>query len=201
MDKCNRLFRVDATYAYFDASAKSVVVAADVWLNPYSDRVHVCPNLIAMPVGTHEFLVEGHTKPGIHPMLLVKERVVTSFASDATPKSVIVYTMGIDAPSRHEVQVQSSPPPALQPATQASEQAAAALAREKGPAPTGNTVTGRSATYSFDEALQDALTQAEKLRPSPPRNPDVGVSIEVTKITAQALGNMLPGLVVTATVK
>jgi len=197
MDQCNRLFRADATYAYFDANARSVVVAADVWLNPYADQVHICPNPIAMPTGARELLVEGFTKPGIHPMLVVKHRVVTSFPSDSTPKSVVVYTMGVDAPSRQEVPVGNAPPPALQPATQASEQAAT----ERGPAPTGSTVTGRSAAYSFEEALQDALAQAEKLRPSPPRNPDVGVVVEVTKITAQALGNVLPGLFVTATVK
>jgi hypothetical protein len=197
MDPCNRLFRADATYAYFDPTAKNVVVAADVWLNPYSDQVHLCPNPIAAPVGPRELLVEGTTKPGIHPMLVVKHRVVTSFPSDATPKSVIVFTMGVDGPSRQEVPVGSAPPPALQPATQASEQPA----RERGPSPTGTTVVGRSTRYSFEEAVQDALAQAELLRPSPPRNPDVGVVIEVTKISAQALGNMLPGLVVTATVK
>jgi hypothetical protein len=130
-------------------------------------------------------------------MLVVKHRVVTSFHSDATPKSVIVYAMGVDGPARQEVPVGSAPPPALQAATQTDEQPA----REGAPAPTGTTVTGRSTKYSFDEAVQDALAQAARLRPTPPRNPDVGVVIEVTKITAQALGNMLPGLVVTATVK
>jgi hypothetical protein len=204
MSQCNRLFRVDAAYAFFDASTKSVVVAADVWMNPYADQVHVCPNPIAMPAGAREFLVEGFTKPGIHPMLVVKNRVSTSFSSDSTPRSVVVYAMGVDAPQRLEVQVASAPPPALQPGTQASEQSTVNVDGAAGGTRTGASgtqVIGRSAAYSFEEAINDALAQAEKLLPSPPRNPDVSVVIEVTKITAQALGSMPPGLVVTATVK
>jgi hypothetical protein len=199
MNECGRLFRADAVYAYFDASAKRVVVAADVWMNPYADQVRLCPNPIAMPVGAKELLVEGVTRPGIHPMLVVKHRVTTSFASDATPKSVIVYSQGVDAPSRQEVQVASAPPPALQPAAQADE-----TTRTTAPAaaPAGKTeVLGYSNSYSFDEAVHDALAKAKALFPPSPPNPDASVSIEVTKITASSGGSMVAGLYVTAVAK
>jgi hypothetical protein len=200
MNQCGKLFRADAVYAFFDSTAKRVVVAADVWMNPFTDEVHVCPNPLAMPVGAREFIVEGVSRhAGIHPMLMVKNRVSTSFPSDATPASVVVYTQGVDAPARQEVQVASAPPPALQPAAQAAEQPAQARPAEAKAAKTE--VTGHSATFSFDEAVHDALTQAAALYPSPPRNPDVAVTIEVTKITARSGGNILPGLYLTAIAK
>jgi hypothetical protein len=168
-----------------------------VWLNPYSDRVHICPNPIAMPLGAREFIVEGTTRPGIHPMLVTKHRVTTSFLSDATPKSVIVYSMGVDAPNRQEVQVATSPPPAMQPAAQADEQSAPATT----PAASGSSgtaIVGYSESYSFEEAVNDALTKAAALDPVTPQTADHSIVIEVTKITAKAKGSMPAGLYLTA---
>ena len=62
-------------------------------------------------------------------------------------------------------------------------------------------VSGYSMTFSFEEAIRDALAQAHAKRPSPPRNPDVAVSIHVTRITARSGGNIRPGLTLTATVE
>jgi hypothetical protein len=110
MAMCGRLFRAESVVAYFVAADKHVVIVADVFANPVADHVHVCPNPIAIPPA-REFLVIGTTDGGIHPDLVVRRRVSTSFASDATPKSVIVYSQGIDAPVRQEVPVTSVAPP------------------------------------------------------------------------------------------
>lgn len=109
---CGRLFRAESVAAYFAAAEKHVVIVVDLFVNPVADHVRVCPNPIAIPPA-REFLVIGTTDGGIHPDLVVKRRVSTSFASDATPRSVVVYSMGIDAPIRHEVPVSSAAPPPL----------------------------------------------------------------------------------------
>src|SRR5689334_6980433 len=70
MSTCGKLFHANQIYAYHDNTKKQVVVLADVTLNPVADDVHLCPNLIAPP-SSREFLVEGTTKPGIHPALAV----------------------------------------------------------------------------------------------------------------------------------
>src|SRR3954465_11283253 len=114
MSTCGRLFQVDKVVAYFVAADKHVVIVADVFQNPTADHVQICPNPIAIPP-SREFLVMGTTDPGIHPQLAVKRRISTTFASDLTPRSVIVYTQGIDAPVRQEVPVGNAPPPPLMP--------------------------------------------------------------------------------------
>src|SRR5262249_50934000 len=94
MSTCGRLFQVDKVYAYYVAADKHVVIVADVFQNPTADHVQICPNPIAIPP-SREFVVIGTTDPGIHPQLVVKRRISTTFASDLTPRSVIVYTQGI----------------------------------------------------------------------------------------------------------
>jgi len=190
MSTCGRLFSVDQVYAYFVAADKHVVIVADVFLNPTADHVQICPNPIAIPPA-REFLVIGTTAPGIHPQLVVKRRISTTFASDLTPKSVIVYTQGIDAPARHEVPVGSAPPPPLAPA-----EVDPALAV---PPPGPIEVTGFSPTFSLEQAVQDALTQAVAKLAGPPRNPDVAIEIDIRDISARTGGNIRPGLFVRAT--
>ena len=189
MSTCGRLFRVDKVVAYFVAADKHVVIVADVFQNPTADHVHICPNPIAIPPA-REFLVIGTTDPGIHPQLQVKRRISTTFASDLTPRSVIVYTQGIDAPARLEVPVGSAPPPPLAPGD------------AEPPAPVRQgpiEVTGFSATFSLEQAVQDALTQAVAKLGGPPRNPDVAIEIDVLDISARTGGNIRPGLFVRAT--
>jgi len=189
MSTCGRLFQVDKVVAYYVAADKHVVIVADVFQNPTADHVQICPNPIAIPP-SREFLVIGTTDPGIHPQLVVKRRISTTFASDLTPRSVIVYTQGIDAPVRQEVPVGSAPPPPLVPGDPEPP-------APRPPPPVE--VTGFSATFSLEQAVQDALTQAIAKLGGPPRNPDVAIQIDIVDISARTGGNIRPGLTVRAT--
>lgn len=190
MSTCGRLFHVDKVVAYYVPADKHVVIVADVFQNPTADHVKICPNPIAIPP-SREFLVIGTTEPGIHPQLVVKRRISTTFASDATPRSVIVYTQGIDAPVRQEVSVGSVAPPPL--ATGEGDPPAAT------PPHAPVEVTGFSAEFSLEQAVQDALTQAVAKLAGPPRNPDVAIQIDIQDISARTGGNIRPGLTVRAT--
>lgn len=201
MSTCGRLFGADNVHAYYSAREKHVVILADVTLNPVADEVHICPNPLAIPP-SRELIIAGTTKPGIHPALAVTRRLSYSYPSDLTPKSVIVYTAGIDAPARLEVAVASEAPrprPFHEPqlAGPATEDAHADTRRPHGPVG----VTGYSATFSLEEAVHDALAQAAEKFPAPPRNPDVAVEIDIKDIFARAGGNIRPGLFVRATAK
>jgi hypothetical protein len=210
MSQCNRLFRIENAYAYHDSPQGQVTVVADVWLNPFTDHVHICPNPIAMPAGAPEFLVEGTThRSGVHPEIIVKTRISFTFAATAATASVVVYSMGVDSPSRQVLTVLTAPPPAFQPST-AAPPAATTHAAPAAPAPaapkastTGahGEVVGYSASFSFDEAMQDALAKAAALLPSPPRHPDAAITVEVTKIFAREKGNIQAGLYLTALAK
>jgi hypothetical protein len=189
MSTCGRLFHVDKVVAYYVAADKHVVIVADVFQNPTADHVQICPNPIAIPPA-REFLVIGTTDPGIHPQLQVKRRISTTFVSDLTPRSVIVYTQGIDAPVRQEVPVGTAPPPPLPP----GDAEPPAAGRPHGPIE----VTGFSATFSLEQAVQDALTQAVAKLGGPPRHPDVAIEIDILDISARTGGNIRPGLFVRA---
>lgn len=189
MSTCGRLFHVDKVVAYYVAADKHVVIVADVFQNPTADHVQICLNPIAIPPA-REFLVVGTTDPGIHPQLQVKRRISTTFASDLTPRSVIVYTQGIDAPARLEVPVGTAPPSPLPP----GDVEPPAPARPHGPIE----VTGFSAAFSLEQAVQDALTQAVAKLGGPPRNPDVAIEIDILDISARTGGNIRPGLFVRA---
>jgi len=199
MSTCGRLFHADKVYAYYVAAKKHVVIAADVILNPTADHVHICPNPIAMPP-SHEFLVIGTTREGIHPALAVIRRVSYSYPSDLIPKSVIIYSAGIDAPLRQEVPVAAMAPEPLASSPADAPQTDDSQADAK-PSPGAVEVTGYSPTFSFEQAVQDALAQATAKFPVPPRNPDVAVDIDIKDIFARTGGNIRPGLFVRATAK
>jgi hypothetical protein len=189
MNQCSKLFHTENLCAYFSSAQKLVVIVADVFLNPYSDRVHICPSLLSRPA-QHEYVVEGTTKPGIHPMLIAKERITASFASETAPPQVIVYTQGVDAPARNTVAVAAAPPPPLTP----SAEVPAAVATAPSPSAMVSPVEilGYSSTFSYEDALQDAIGQARaKL---PPRNPDIGIRVDVVQVYASVGGNIRPGL-------
>jgi hypothetical protein len=189
MSTCGRLFQVDKVVAYYVEADKHVVVVADVFQNPVADHVHICPNPIAIPPA-REFIVVGTTDPGIHPALVVKRRISTTFATDLTPKTVIVYTQGTDAPLRQEIPVGSTPPPPLQ----AGE--GDPLAEPAPPPPIE--VTGFSPTFSMAQAVEDALTQVvAQLGHSD--DPDAAIVIDILDITARRGGNIRQGLFVRAT--
>lgn len=197
MSTCERLFSANVVSAYFVANEKHVVIIADVTMNPVADHVHICPNPIAMPP-SREFIVAGTTSGGIHPDLVTTRRVSASFASDVTPKSVIVYSAGIDAPVRREVPVASVESQAMVPLADTNGHAAQPAAQ---PAHASVEVTGFSSTFSLEEAVQDALAQATAKFPAPPRNPDVAVDIDIKDISARSGGNIRPGLFVRAIAK
>ena len=208
MNTCARLFHADNVNAYYSDAHKQVVISADVTMNPYSDNVHICPNLLAMPA-ERSFIVEGVTRPGIHPMIAVKRTIHYNFNSDLTPKSVFVFVQGIDAPARLEIPVGGQPPVAAVSSTAApastdqalpgggSTAAAGGAAGHGGPSK-GHVpaeIIGFSETFSFDEALHDAINQARAKFPAPAtRNPDVGIRVEVKEIYASVDGNMRHGL-------
>jgi hypothetical protein len=194
MSTCAKLFHADKIYAYYNGREKLVVIVADVTVNPVADEVHICPNLIAIPPA-REFVVCGTTRGGIQPTLMTRRRVSTSFHSDLTPRSVVVYAAGIDAPVRQDVPVDAHPPASLGLA-QADEVASEA---QHGHAPVE--VTGFSPTFSLEQAVQDALAQAAGALPSPPHTPDVAVEIDIKDISARAGGNIRPGLLIRATAR
>ncbi len=204
MNTCGRLFAVEKVYAFFDEGEVSkgtpvrplgrVVVVADLFVNPFTDHVQICPNPIAIG-SPSEFLVIGtRTSDGIHPGLVVKRRVSYSYASEVTPASVIVYSAGTNGPLRQEVRL--SGPPAL--LVEPLEQAPSPDAQ---PSPGSVEVTGFSPTFSLEQAVQDALAQANAKFPAPPRNPDVAIEIDVKDIFARSGGNIQPGLFVRVTAK
>ena len=199
MNTCARLFHADNLSAFYSAVHKQVVISADVTMNPYADNVHICPNLLATPI-ERSFIVEGTTKPGIHPMIVVKRTVHYSFNSDLTPKSVFVYVQGIDAPARIEVPLGAEPPARVAASTAPTTDAAAATgARAPGAggakAHVPAEIIGFSESFSFDEALHDAINQARAKFPAPQtRNPDVGIRVDVKEIYASVDGNMRHGL-------
>lgn len=199
MSACGRLFIAEKVYAYYVAAKKQIVIVADVIMNPTADHVHICPNPIAIPPSS-EFLALGTTSEGIHPTLTVVRRVSYSYASDLTPRSVIVYSAGIDAPVRQEVPVSSAPPEPVANSQAEAPQPDGSQADAK-PALGAVEVTGYSPTFSFEQAVQDALAQATAKFPVPPRNPDVAVDIDIKDIFARTGGNIRPGLFVRATAK
>src|SRR5258708_25048493 len=200
MDKCGHLFRVEKLYAYYVASDKHVVVAADLWMDPFHDSVQICPNPLALPTtAAPEFILEGTTRVGGPLGRILLNRIYYSYPSDPTPKNVIVYTMGVDAPVHNEVQLGAAPA-RLQPAaapTTTPTPTAPTPAPARGPVE----VTGFSPSYSLEEAILDALTKALPFFPSPPRNPDVGVAVTVKEITAVTGGYIRPGLTIKATAR
>jgi hypothetical protein len=195
MDNCGRLIGARSLYAWFDSTRKMIIVAADVAINPLTTEAHICPNPLARilpPPDAREFLVEAVNRPhaGITPAIEVVMRIHYSYSSDATPKAVRIYTMGIDNPTSTDVPVAGQPPSALQPAATASSTSApppaASASREKVEG------VGWSQTHSFDEALKAAMQDlGTKL---PPMHPDISVSADIVKMTTRFRGNMMPGL-------
>lgn len=203
MSQCGKLIHADFVYAYYTAADRQVTVVADVFVDPFTDEPHLCPNPIATPKGTPELIVESFPRQigGIHPPLEVKQRISFSFSAETTPKNVVVHSLGVDAPERREVPVATTPPPALAPTARVAPAAPHTESALAVPTPVPFDIVGYSASFSFEEAIQDALRQALARLPAPPRNPDVPVSLLVKSTTARIAGNARPGLFVTATVQ
>jgi hypothetical protein len=197
MDKCGHLTGARNLYAWFDSERKQVTISADVEINPFSTQAEICPNPLARitpPPEAREFLVEAITiRSGIVPLPVMVKRIYYSFHSDATPAKVRVYTMGIDNPAANDVPVKDRPPAPLTvgapTSAAASTTTAAAVAKRE-------RVEGHgwSESFSFEEALHNAVADLQSKIPPLSHNPDVGIAAEVVKTIAHVGGNIRPGL-------
>jgi hypothetical protein len=184
MTSCCQLFRAENIKAFHLTKEPTLVISADVTLNPVADDVRICRNplepLLPAPA-VHEYMVVSTTKPGIHPDLVVKRTITASFPMDSVPAKVAVYSMGLDNPARVEVPVGD------QPTQTSASSAAAAVAQTTAPA-AGAPV--QATGWSRDFVLQDALSNAvTELRAAAGfRNPDVGLHFQVVEIGGQIGG-------------
>jgi hypothetical protein len=99
MCQCGTLSGAQDVYAYYGTD-KRVTVVVDLFLNPFTTEACICPNPLAVAGAPREFIVErvARRPVGVHPPIEVKQRITSSFAEDSAPASVVVYTMGVDAP-------------------------------------------------------------------------------------------------------
>lgn len=128
----------------------------------------------------HEYMVVGTTIPGIHPDLVVNRQITESFAIDTMPAKIAVYSMGVDNPSRVEVNVGLPPKPI------ASVRANTAAQGSQPAQGTYVEATGWSTDFILQDALANAVTELRALAGF--RNPDVGLGFEVVAIGGQVGG-------------
>jgi hypothetical protein len=184
---CDRLFAATNATAYYSPTQKTLVVSVDVTLNPTSDHVHICRNILQplLPSAVPEFVVSGSTSPGIHADLMLTRSIRGVFPMEVAPASVVVYSMGVDAPARTQVSVGAMPPQdAAQPPAGSPAPAAAVTPADAGRAPIE--VTGWSAAYDYNEALADAVKQLRAAAGF--RNPDAGIPALVVQTGVQVGG-------------
>jgi hypothetical protein len=194
VSQCIGLFHAQNINAVFSTTHKALIISAQVTLNPFADHVQICRNplqLLLPPPAVLEYMIVGTRAPGIHTDLAVQETITASFAMDATPAKVAVYSMGIDNPARVEINVGSAPLQAAQASqrTQGSSQAPQT-------ASTGQPTSAQSGAaveatgWSKDFILQDALANAvTSLRAQAGfRNPDVGLGFEIVQLGGQIGG-------------
>ena len=170
----------------YSESQMTLIISADVTINPYSDHVEICRNPLErlLPsTGIHEYMVVGTTRPGVHPDLVLKRTISASFLMDVTPAKVVVYSMGIDNPARAEISVSTQAPPvsAQTPAT-GTQAPSTSAPTSRGPLE----ATGWSKNFVLQDALSNALTELRKAAGF--RNPDIGLPFEVVAIGGQIGG-------------
>jgi hypothetical protein len=192
MTSCCHLFPAQNIKAFHLTKEPTLVISADVTLNPVADDVRICRNplerLLPAPA-VHEYMVVSTTKPGIHPDLVVKRTITASFPMDSVPAKVAVYSMGLDNPARVEIPVGDQP-------TQTSASSTAAAAAPATAASAAQTTTSTSSTpvqatgWAKDFVLQEALSNAvTELRAAAGfRNPDAGLHFQVVEIGGQVGG-------------
>jgi hypothetical protein len=119
MSECERLVRADKINAFYSTAQKALVISADVVFNPSSDHVQICRNPlegVSPAPAMHEYMVVGTVREGIYPDLIAKHTICASFPMDATPETIVVYSMGTDKPAKKEVSVVTQPPQTSAPA-------------------------------------------------------------------------------------
>jgi hypothetical protein len=184
MTSCCQLFRADNIKAFHLTAEPTLVISAEVTMNPFADDVRICRNPLERllpPPAVHEYMVVSTTRPGIHPDLAVKRTITASFPIDSVPEKVAVYSMGVDNPARVEVPVgdqptQSSAPLTVAPAAQTSTPASSTPVQ----------ATGWSRDFVLQEALSNAVTELRSAAGF--RNPDVGLHFQVVEIGGQVGG-------------
>lgn len=184
MTGCCHLFRAENIKAFHLTKEPTLVISAEVTLNPYADDVRICRNplerLLPAPA-VHEYMVVSTTRPGIHPDLLVKRTITASFPMDSVPAKVAVYSMGVDDPARVEIPVGDQPTQ-----TSASSTAAAAAQTTTSGSSTPVQATGWSRDFVLQEALSNAVTELRAAAGF--RNPDIGLHFQVVEIGGQVGG-------------
>lgn len=193
MTECGRLFHADNITASYSEVHKALIISAEVTVNPYSEHVEICRNplerLLPAPE-MHEYVVIGTTRPGIHPDLVLKRTISASFAMDATPAKVAIYSMGVDNPARIEISVGTQTPPVSTQTPSAGTQTPSAGTQPPAtPAPVSGApveATGWSKNFMLQDALSNALTELRKAAGF--RNPDTGLPFEVVAIGGQIGG-------------
>jgi hypothetical protein len=184
MSSCCHLFPAENIRAFHLTKEPTLVISAEVTLNPFADDVRICRNplerLLPAPA-VHEYMVVSTTRPGIHPDLAVKRTITASFPMDSVPEKVAVYSMGLDNPGRVEVTVGDQP-------TQTSAPSTAAPAVQT--TTSGSSTPVQATGWSRDFVLQDALSNAvTELRAAAGlRNPDIGLHFQVVEIGGQVGG-------------
>ena len=184
MTSCCHLFRAENIKAFHLTKEPTLVISADVTLNPFADDVRICRNplerLLPAPA-VHEYMVVSTTRPGIHPDLVVKRTITASFPMDSVPAKVAVYSMGVDNPARVEIPVGDQPTQTSAPSTAA---ATAQTTTSSSSAPVQ--ATGWSRDFVLQEALSNAVTELRAAAGF--RNPDVGLRFQVAEIGGQVGG-------------
>jgi hypothetical protein len=184
MSICCQLFRAENIKAFHLTAEPTLVISADVTLNPFADNVQICRNPLQLVLPTpavREYMVVVQTKPGIHPELAVKRTITAAFPIDSVPAKVAVYSMGVDNPARVEVSVGD------QPAVTSAQPPATSGAQTSAPA-AGAAVqtTGWSRDFVLQEALTNAVTELRAAAGF--RNPDIGLHFQVVEIGGQVGG-------------
>ena len=184
MTSCCHLFRAENIKAFHLTKEPTLVISADVTLNPFADDVRICRNplerLLPAPA-VHEYMVVSTTRPGIHPDLVVNRTITASFPMDSVPAKVAVYSMGVDNPARVEIPVGDQPTQTSAPSTAA---ATAQTTTSSSSAPVQ--ATGWSRDFVLQEALSNAVTELRAAAGF--RNPDVGLRFQVAEIGGQVGG-------------
>jgi hypothetical protein len=184
MTSCCHLFRAENIKAFHLTKEPTLVISAEVTLNPFSDDVRICRNplerLLPAPA-VHEYMIVSTTRPGIHPDLVVKRTITASFPMDSVPAKIAVYSMGLDNPARVEIPVGDQPTP-----TSASSTAAAAAQTTTSGSSAPVQATGWSRDFVLQEALSNAVTELRAAAGF--RNPDIGLHFQVVEIGGQVGG-------------
>jgi hypothetical protein len=184
MTSCCHLFRAENIKAFHLTKEPTLVISAEVTLNPFADDVRICRNplerLLPAPA-VHEYMIVSTTRPGIHPDLVVKRTITASFPMDSVPAKIAVYSMGLDNPARVEIPVGDQPTP-----TSASSTAAAAAQTTTSGSSAPVQATGWSRDFVLQEALSNAVTELRAAAGF--RNPDIGLHFQVVEIGGQVGG-------------